>query len=268
MLEEHLRCNYKFGNYVVFRIPLIQQMFHFWSKMMRSKSIIGLPISDTDYLPTVNIMDVCACLCRTALSKNSMAWNSDNESSSQEQRDEDTQSMKRVYDLKSNLSCTPLMIAEAITQAFKEEGFKSSIKSAIFQDEQLEEYMKKLSENHGDDSMESFLSTIDARPTNNDATAEGSTGLLYSLKNLLYGGKTEVSKAKFDHPDEPSLYPSPSTYLTPFLIKVILEHFRYARCSYAPMVPTNDIRDLTGVNPIELAEFFMNNRHQLRYGPE
>lgn len=144
-LEEQLHCTYKYGYWVIFRIPMIQQMFYFWFKMIQSKSAVGMSISESNVLKNVNIKDVCECLCETALSKKSMVWinqiqdiesalktndinttNNNNDTYTQD-KEEPHVSIKRVYELASTKHMSIFMIAEAITRAFKEEGFDNEI---------------------------------------------------------------------------------------------------------------------------------------------
>lgn len=75
-----------------------------------------------------------------------------------------------------------------------------------------------------------------------------------------------TSRFNLGHKDDPKWYPHPDKYLTPFQIEVILENFRYSRSLCAQVLPpTNkDVRDITGRDPVELDEFFMNNRRQFR----
>lgn len=257
MLEESLRSIYKYGYWMIFRIPMIQQFFYFWSKMIEDKSIIGMPISEANMLETVNIHDVCACLSQSALSKKSTVWrkqslgntinNIEVGDTGEQQELYESGLAKRVYELTSTMPMNPLMIADAITAALKKEGFESTIEPAVITDEELKEYLQKI-----------------AHEASNKAL------LLTSVSNREEPGSlfaSDAVSARLDRrsePDCPIMYPHPSIFLSPFAIQLIIDCFRYTRSPSTIIIPTNDVRDITGCDPVELDEFFMKNRSCLR----
>lgn len=271
ILEEHLRSCFKYGAWVVFRIPMIQQFMHFWSSMIENKSVIGMPITEANVLTTVNIKDVCECICQATLSKKSVIWSqplvdalgsdssSDYSSHNKTENIPPHTSLKRVYELTSDNALTLTMIAQALSDALKEEGFSSDVEPATITEEQLEGYLKFVSEEPAAAKLESFFTTIFP-----DVVAKIHTpysgGLLSNFKSMFLSN--EVTKPS--DMDDPNWYPSPTIFLTPFCTEVILEHFRIARQPEIPMFPSNDIRDITGRDPIDLSCFFMKNRRQFR----
>lgn len=271
MIEEHLRNCFKYGAWVIFRIPMIQQYIYFWSSMIENKSVMGMPITEANMLITVNIKDVCESICQAALSKKCMVWHqtkvddtiSDDDSSSGSQSEyiPPRTSLKRVYELTSDNIMTLTMMAQALSNALKEEGFSSDIEPATITKEQLESYLKFVSEEPADAKIQSFLTTIfPGFVTKKRTSSASSGGLLSNFKSIFIGN--EIPKPC--DMDDPNWYPSPSRFLKPFSIQVILDHFNIARQTEIPMLPTNDVRDITGHNPIELDSFFMKNRRQFR----
>lgn len=275
MLEEYLRNCYKYGSWVVFRIPMIQQFIYFWSSMIENKSVIGMPLSESDMLPTVNIKDICECVCQAALSKKAIVWsqkqsgdNNDITSSSSSSNNEadDGRSVllrtafKKIFELSSATPMTLTSIAQTLSDALKEEGFDSDVEPAIVSEKQLESYLKFVSKEPAISKIESHLTAIFPDVVSRKCSSSNS-GLFYNFKSIFISGDT----AKPSHDlDDPNWYPSPSMFLTPFCIEVILDHFRIAHCPEVPMIPTNDVRDITGRNPTKLSYFFMKNRRQFR----
>lgn len=258
MLEESLRSHYKYGYWMIFRIPMIQQFFYFWSKMIEDKSVIGMPISEANMLETVNIQDVCACLSQSVLSKKSLVWRNQSlgysidgteASNSGEQEDLHRASLsKRVYELTSTMPMNPLMIADAITAALKKEGFESTIEPAVITDEELKEYLQKIA--HEENNNKALLSTSVSNREESGSLFAGDT---VSVRFNCHG-----------EPDCPKMYPHPSKFLSPFAIQLIIDCFRYTRSPSTIISPANDVRDITGCDPVELDEFFMKNRSYLR----
>ncbi|KAG2200279.1 hypothetical protein INT47_000272 [Mucor saturninus] len=266
LLEEHLRNCFKYGDWVVFRIPMIQQFMYFWSSMIENKSVIGMPIAESNMLTTVNIKDVCECICQAALSKKCIVWGqtknddviSDGSSSNSEYVTTHT-TLKRVYGLTSDNVMTLTMIAQALSDALKEAGFSSDVEPATITREQLESYLKFVSEEPAEDKVESFLTIIFP-----DIIAKkrniSTGGLLSNFRSLFIGSEV----AKPCEMDDPNWYPSPPRFLTPFCIQVILDHLNISRQPEIPMLPSSDVRDITGRKPIDLSSFFMKNRRQFR----
>lgn len=262
VLEENLRSNYKYGHWMIFRVPMIQQFFYFWSKMIEKKSIIGIPISESNMLETVNIRDVCACLSQSALSKKSNVWKNrplvntetifevdDNNNTGEEQEIYRNSVLKRVYQLTCTKPVNSLMIADAITAALKEEGFDSTVEPVIITEEELKNYLKTIAQEEQD------FGEINTGSSTFVSNKEGS--------NSLFAGQT--LSTRFNRPDEPDcseIYPRPSEFLSPLAIQLIIDYFEYTRSSFIPISPTNDVRDITGCDPVELNEFFMRNRRQ------
>ncbi|GAA5796878.1 hypothetical protein HPULCUR_002256 [Helicostylum pulchrum] len=271
-VESYLRDRYKYGAWAVFRIPLIQQFMHFWSSMIENKSVIGLPMSESDYLLTVNIMDICECVCQAALSKKCSVWtnqrqstdsgsSSDYEEETTTAADPDTRTaIKRVYELTCAVPGSLYLFSKALSDAVRKDGFDTDVDATIITDEQLESYLKFVSEGKKKET-ESLLSTVfPDKGLNKSRKTSAETSLLQSFKALFSDDK---AKCFTYEQDDPNWYPA-SKYLNPFCIELILNHFRNARSSDMPNLPSSDICDITGRAPIEISEFFMENRRQFR----
>lgn len=266
-VEGYLRDRYKYGAWVVFRIPLIQQFMHFWASMIENKSTIGLSMSESDYLLTVNIMDVCECVCQAALSKKCSVWaNQQDASGSSDDDEEETAAdvvaraaIKRVYELTCATPAGLYLISKALSDAVRKDGFDVDIEATIITDEQLESYLKFVS-GEKKKELETLLSTVYKDKENKLKKASSESGsLLKSFKAFFIDDKAKVT---YDQ-DDPNWYPAPKV-LNPFCIDLILNHFRNARSPDVPNMPSSDICDITGRAPIEISEFFMENRRQFR----
>lgn len=299
MLEEQLRDSYKYGYYAIFRTPMIQQFFYYWSEMIQKKHSLGLPISESNMLETVNIKDVCNCFAQAALSKKSMVWcnqiqdgqrapsarsgnddGSSDDTSTDEKNIEESLSLKRVYNLTCTLPMNPLMISEAIRNACKKEGFDTHIKPVVIMEEQLKDYLETIAkEEQNSIELDALLSNITMsgnavfdtsgdgnkqRASSADkSTTAANSGLFSNLKSMFISNAASSGPIHGGEPDSPEWYPHPSMFLTPLYIKILLNHFRYARSPCPPIVlPTNDVRDITGCDPVELGEFFISNRRR------
>lgn len=194
MMESHMRHHYKYGSWAIYRIPFIQQYMYFWSQMLENKNMLGMPISESDMLVSVNIKDVLDCVAIASLSKKSVVWasskpqhhleastmlatgsepnNSDTLSSSDESNDNnDSQvaAMKHVYELTSE-PLSLVMMSDAMSRALHEAGSSFDVDSAVISDEQLETYLKHVakSDKKGDaaaaavydDELNGILSSV------------------------------------------------------------------------------------------------------------
>jgi len=272
MLEAHLRHRYKYGSWVVYRIPFIQQYMYFWIHMLENKNILGMPISEGDMLMTVNIKDVHECVAMASLSKKSMVWTyheperhlqastilpggPDGDTSSSQQ----PMVIKRVYELVSE-PLTLTMMADAMSRALREAGGSYNVDAAVLTDEQLEIYLKLVAKTKQRDaaSMDAteWGRILDA------AKIRQSSSYQQGVSELLQSRSSLASTAKHrDHQDSPDVYPCPADTLTPFCIQLILNHFKVARnMVMPPLVLNNDIRDIIGRSPISMDVFFMLNR--------
>lgn len=272
--------------------------------MIENKSVIGFPISELNVLETVNVKDICESVSQAALSKKSMVWNQqqqqqevnkdnfDNSSSDSsssgneaddnvidEQRNKNHGSLlKRVYEIKCTLPMNPSMIAQALSNALQEEGYDAEVEPAVITEERLKDYLKCVSE-QGTATVDQVLNSIllgvvDATRRRQQSSSQGTqsattaaSGSHFSkLTGSIFGSSVGDAgeKTSRSSQDDPNWYPCPSEVLTPFCIQLIIDHFRVARCPEIPMFPSNDVRDITGREPVQLAEFFMNNRRQFR----
>jgi hypothetical protein len=262
--------------------------------MIEHKSVIGMPMQKMTMLYTVNMNDVCACLAQASLSKRAMVWgpssassvggdgfvpaydtsSSDSSNELNEQGINSTKSakaFKRVYELICTQPMNIGMIAESLTKALRETGFTADIEPAKIEDEQLESYLKFIAEQGKKDfkKLDPFLDAISPYAKLRDVgSLQQDTGVAFSsfscvFKSLFSG--TEASNDSHDQPSDPKcLLPCPADVLTPFGIQLVLDHFRRARLLQEPILPNNDIRDVSGREPIELSDFFMRNRRQFR----
>ncbi|GAN04252.1 hypothetical protein MAM1_0058d03712 [Mucor ambiguus] len=277
MLEAHLRHHYKYGSWVVYRIPCIQQYMYFWTQMLENKNILGMPISEGDMLMTVNIKDVHECVAIASLSKKSMVWayreperhleastilpggpDGDTSSSSDDSSNQQPVAIKRVYELVSE-PLTLVMMADAISRALGEAGGSFTVDAAVLTDEQVETYLKLVAK-----TKQSSAATIDAyewtcilstaKILEPSSYQQGASELLQSRSSLV------TTKSR-DHQDSPDVYPCPADTLTPFCIQLIMNHFKVARnMMMPPLGPSHDIRDIIGRSAIPIDVFFMLNR--------
>lgn len=274
-LESYLRDSYKYGAWVVIRLPLIQQLLHFWSSMIDNKSVIGLPMTTDTYLTTINIGDVCECVAQAALSKKSSIWTYQ-EGTNDEDDDDDSDydirepldksppptAIKRVYELTTTVPMTLDLIAKTLSDAVKADGFDSDIEYAALTDDEVRSYLRFVAGSNKSD-IEAHLST--AFPNKESNPKKQEDGLIFStLKAFKALFITDLDEFKATHDqDDPNWYPSPKI-LTPFGIEYIIAHFQNARNSAVHIVPSLDVREITGHEPTELAFFFMKNRRQFR----
>lgn len=288
MLEAHLRHHYKYGSWVVYRIPFIQQYMYFWTQMLENNNMLGMPISESDMLLTVNIKDVQECVAIASLSKKSMVWTyreperhldastilaggPDGDSSTSSSSDDGSSSIqqpavaiKRVYELISE-PLTLAMMADAMSRALREAGGSFGVNAAVLTDEQLETYLKLVAKTKQSGTA---AVDIDAWTRNILDTAKilepaASSSYQQGVSELLQSRSFLASTTNRDHQDSPDLYPCPADTLTPFCIQLIMNHFRVARNMPVspPMLPSsNDIRDIIGRAPIPIDVFFMMNR--------
>ncbi|KAI8080956.1 hypothetical protein BDF21DRAFT_338792 [Thamnidium elegans] len=243
-----LMLSMQYGAWVVFRIPLIQQFMHFWSSMIENKSVIGLPMSESDYLLTVNIMDVCECVCQAALSNKCSVWANQHESIG-----------SGIYELTCAVPASPYLFSKALSEAVRKDGFDTDVEATVITDEQLENYLKFVSEGKKKET-ESFLSVVFQDKGLKRRKTSSESGLLKSFQSLFSDDKAKSSTYE---QDDPNWYPAPK-YLNPFCIELILDHFRNTRSPDMPNMPSSDVFDITGRAPIEISEFFMENRRQFR----
>ncbi|KAL9549466.1 hypothetical protein MBANPS3_005194 [Mucor bainieri] len=281
MLEAHLRHHYKYGSWVVYRIPFIQQYMYFWTQMLENNNMLGMPISEGDMLMTVNIKDVHECIAVASLSKKSMVWTyreperlmkastilpggpdadtSSSSSSSDNSSSQQPVAIKRVYELVSE-PLTLAMMADAMSRALREAGAGFRVEAAVLTDEQLETYLKLVAK-----TKQSGAGSIDAgewarilgaaKVVPPSSYQQGISELLQSRSSLV------TTKNRDHHQDSPDVYPCPADTLTPFCIQLIMNHFKVARnAMMPPLVPGNDVRDIIGRAPIPMDVFFMLNR--------
>ncbi|KAF1799277.1 hypothetical protein FB192DRAFT_1329414 [Mucor lusitanicus] len=248
----HLRHHYKYGSWVVYRIPFIQQYMYFWTQMLENNNMLGMPISESDMLLTVNIKDVQECVAIASLSKKSMVIQ------------QPAVAIKRVYELISE-PLTLAMMADAMSRALREAGGSFGVNAAVLTDEQLETYLKLVAKTKQSGAA---AVDIDAWTRNILDTAKilepaASSSYQQGVSELLQSRSFLASTTNRDHQDSPDLYPCPADTLTPFCIQLIMNHFRVARNMPVspPMLPSsNDIRDIIGRAPIPIDVFFMMNR--------
>ncbi|CAO3616714.1 unnamed protein product [Mucor fragilis] len=276
MLEAHLRHHYKYGSWVVYRIPFIQQYMYFWTHMLENKNMLGMPISEGDMLMTVNIKDIHECVAIASLSKKSMVWTyreperqlkastilpggSDGDtSSSSDDSNQQPVAIKRVYELVSE-PLSLAMMADAMSRALREAGGSFSVDAAVLTDGQLETYLKLVAK-----TKQSGAASIQADEWARILDAAESlqpSSYQQDISQLLESRSSLATTKHRDHQDSPDVYPCPAGTLTPFCIQLILNHFKVARnTTMPPMVPSNDIRDIIGRSPIPIDVFFMLNR--------
>jgi hypothetical protein len=281
-IEEHLRQVHKYGYWIVFRLPFIQQYMHFWSHMIESKSVIGMPLHEMSMIYTVNMNDVCECLAQASLSKKAKVWDScvpshdslfsaygNSDSGNNSETIEPTNKVfKRVYELICTQPMNVSMIAESLTKALRETGFTVEIDPAMIEDDQLESYLKCIAEKDPKELVPLLDTTAPCvKPHDVGSLQQGIRSTFTSASSTFESlfSSTDTSKKSHDQPSDPKyLLPCPADVLTPFGIQLILDHFRRARLSQEPILPNNDIRDVCGHEPIEFSDFFMRNRHQFR----
>lgn len=276
MLEAHLGHHYKYGSWVVYRIPFIQQYMYFWTHMLENKNMLGMPISEGDMLMTVNIKDIHECVAIASLSKKSMVWTyreperqlkastilpggSDGDtSSSSDDSNQQPVAIKRVYELVSE-PLSLAMMADAMSRALREAGGSFSVDAAVLTDGQLETYLKLVAK-----TKQSGAASIQADEWARILDAAKSlqpSSYQQDISQLLESRSSLATTKHHDHQDSPDVYPCPAGTLTPFCIQLILNHFKVARnTTMPPMVPSNDIRDIIGRSPIPIDVFFMLNR--------
>ncbi|CEP14243.1 hypothetical protein [Parasitella parasitica] len=266
MLESYMRHQHKYGSWVVYRIPFLQQYMYFWRLMFENKNAFGMPISQGDMLTSVNVKDVLDCVAIASLSKKSMVWTyrephrhlqastilpggpDGGTSSSSDDSSQQTRAIKRVYELTSQ----PLSLATmayAMSRALRKAGSGFDVDAAVISDEQLESYLKLVAKS--------------AKNRTSSANNEEIQRIFDTITRFTDEPQQTVLKDR-EHQDSPDLYPCPADTLTPFCIHLIMSHFKVARNTMPPMVPNNDIRDITGRMPIQMDAFFMTNRRLFR----
>ena len=280
-----MRYHYKYGSWVVYRIPFIQQYMYFWTQMLENENMLGMPISKDDMLTTVNIKDVLDCVTIAALSKKSMIWsyrepqrhleastilpgshNGDTSSSSDENNQQAT-AIKHVYELISE-PLSLVMMADVMSRALREAGSGFDVDAAVISDEQLVSYLKLVSKpsSFNVEELKSTLNNVtkikdDVQNISRDIDDFADRPLSFLQGNSFIDGILFKNR---EHQDSPDLYPCPDATLTPFCIQLILNHLKVSRNNMPPIVPNNDVRDITGRVPIPIDIFFMLNRKLFR----
>lgn len=234
-LEKYLEAEEKYGYWSIFRLPFIQQFFYFWANMVEN-GVLGLPLSKADLLYDANIQDICECLAQATLSKSHMVWS--------------TNAMKRVYELR----CGPLtfeMIVSELSNALRESDGELKVKAITLTDDQFIRYLEYMSaQDHV--GLREFLKTIQVDGDNAPMS--------------ITTRKTDLSTI-MGHKDGPSVIPSPSDVITPFFIDSMMDYMKMIRGNQPlSVVPTHDIRDLTGKEPIYINKFFTSNLRRFRPG--
>ncbi|KAI8971961.1 hypothetical protein BDF20DRAFT_948594 [Mycotypha africana] len=281
-LEDYTRQQYRYSYYIIFRLPFIQQFMYFWTRMMESRGMVGMPIDHSTYLTTVNIKDVCSCLAQASLSKKSMVWStqrpldsSDTTARAEEYNDEGPDNnnpstrMRRIYELRSNQQMNFNMIAEALNFALREAGSNLKAEPVVVSEDQLEQYLMSIAKKEGSGVLDSLdaifpINMINKVKQKHVEVGAGINQVLLDAKNIFHSTQQGSQALSGDFQDNPEFYPRPSMVLTHAYIKLILNHFRSARNMKPPIAPCNDVRNITGREPIPLTDFFMSNRQQFR----
>lgn len=243
---------YKFGYWTIFRIPFIQQFFYFWASMVEN-GILGLPLSKSDLLYDVNIQDVCECLAQVSMSKKHAVWAALHDESSQDS----LSVIRRVYDLR----CGPLsfeMIVSELSAALQEFEGGPKVKAITLTDDQFKRYLEYMANQNKQQGLQEILQDI---RMNHDKEASSSDACLTSLGHV----STYDPSTMIDHKDNPSFIPNPSKVITPFFIDLMMDSMRIIRANQPlSIIPNQDIRDLTGKEPIHIGKFFVSNLRQFR----
>ncbi|CAO3674379.1 unnamed protein product [Rhizopus stolonifer] len=196
--ENHLKQLNEYGNWVIFRIPFIQQYLYFWSQMISSQCVLGMPMSQTDHLETIHVKDICRCVAQAVLTKKSMVWQT---------------LEKRVYDLRSTPSLNLSQMAKSLSDSLQH----PELCSVIITEEQMECYLRMLSK---DQAMTRLLESAAKGKVESPRPGMVQQG----IQSLI-----QVLSAPLGDEDRLKWYPDPAKVLTPFCIRLILEHFKVSR---------------------------------------
>lgn len=203
--------------------------------MISSQCVLGMPMSQTDHLETIHVKDICRCVAQAVLTKKSMVWQT---------------LEKRVYDLRSVPSLNLSEMAKSLSDSLQQ----PELCSVIITKEQMECYLRMLSK---DQAMARLLESAAKGKIESPRPGMVQQGI-QSLKHIL--------SAPLDDKDRLKWYPDPTKVLTPFCIRLILEHFKISRNpQWMPVVggPT-DVRDITAHDPISVSKFFKINHRRFK----
>ncbi|ORY94746.1 hypothetical protein BCR43DRAFT_550892 [Syncephalastrum racemosum] len=238
-IEELIREKFAYGRWCIFRIPFTQQTLYYWSHMVEERGMLAMPLPSEVALQTVHMHDLCDAVATLILSPRKQenplkrpSHHDNEEDDGEGEVDIPEQSLKRIYELTSACPYTGRDMARKLAEALGAQ--EEDIQYAEISCEELKEYLEQAAREE-DQPRKSWL----ARAT-----------------ELVISDSTQPDL--IGHPDRPALRPRPRRYLTPVFIEFLMDWFDTAK-----RVPldktTDDLRELTGREPIDLAQFFVDN---------
>lgn len=230
-----------------YSIPVPQQCLYFWSRMVEERGMLAMPLPSEVAVQSVHMHDLCDAVATLILSprkqNNSLKRQFQDEEYDSESGDGEgevdipEQSLKRIYELTSACPYTGRDMARKLAEAL--DTHEDGIQYNEISSEELKQYLEQAAREE-EQPEKSWLERATQLVTGDPAQPD------------LIG-----------HPDRPALRPRPRRYLTPAFIEFLIDWFDTAK-----RVPldktTNDLRDLTGREPIDLAQFFVDNSKEFR----
>lgn len=233
-LERHLREEYCYGRWCIFRMSFLHQFFYIWNRMIEHRGCIGMPISKNAGFTCISIHDVCDAVATLLLSpkkQDTEMTQQDNNDDYEELFDIPEQAVKRVYQLTGRCPYTGEDIAVRLNEAVG--AARGEITFSQISAKEMREYLE---------------TTAGIR------TGGPSSWLESIVRRFTVGGP---------HRDRPGLVPDPHKHLTAVAIDMTMQYFEMIKEGHMAKV-TNDLRDLVGREPLDLKEFFYENRHEFR----
>ncbi|KAF7722418.1 hypothetical protein EC973_003157 [Apophysomyces ossiformis] len=104
-LEKYVREKFAYYRWCIFRLGFLHQYFYYWSQMIESSGVIGMPLSEGDIFATVDVQDVCDCVATLLFSPKKQSNPDDDEIGIPER------ALKRIYQLTGprNYSCAEMV---------------------------------------------------------------------------------------------------------------------------------------------------------------
>ncbi|KAI7883520.1 hypothetical protein K492DRAFT_223258 [Lichtheimia hyalospora FSU 10163] len=139
-IEGHLRTMYAYGRWCVLRLPMVHQLFYFWSRMVTQDKCVGMPISPDTEFTVIDIKDVCDAMVTMLLSPRKQ------DVDTEDLLDIPDAAVKRIYDLTGTCPYTGNAVAYKLNDALS--GEAGEITFQEMDEENFRRYLENLAQPH------------------------------------------------------------------------------------------------------------------------
>lgn len=197
--------------------------------MIEHRGCIGMPIPENAKLTCMSIHDMCDAMATLLLSPKKQEADEDDDD--QGEFDIPEQAVKRIYQLTGRCPYTGEDIANRLNEAVG--AARGEITFSEISAREMREYLE----------------------TTAGIRAPSATSWLASIVRNLTGHDREH--------DRPGFVPDPRRHLNPVAIDMFMQCFEMVKEHRMAKI-TMDLRDLIGKEPMDLKDFFYENRHEFR----